>query len=81
MAQKWAKWPRHPCRLGDPHRCRAGGGGDQKWPTSGQSGYVTPAVSGIPSTSKLGAKLEVVPKRGRNRCITPAFAAIPKRGG
>ena len=24
-AHKWAKWLRHPCRLGDPHRCRAGG--------------------------------------------------------
>ena len=53
MAHKWAKWLRHPCRLGDPHRCRAGGG-DQKWPTSGQSGYVTPAVSGIPTTSERG---------------------------
>ena len=53
MAHKWAKWLRHPCRLGDPHRCRAGGGGGQKWPTSGQSGYVTPAVSGIPTASVL----------------------------
>ena len=25
VAHKWAKWLRHPCRLGDPHRCRAGG--------------------------------------------------------
>ena len=24
VAHKWAKWLRHPCRLGDPHRCRAG---------------------------------------------------------
>ena len=82
MAHKWAKWLRHPCRLGDPHRCRAGGkitsgplmgkvatspvpsrgspplqsggGGDQKWPTSGQSGYVTPAVSGIPTAAERG---------------------------
>ena len=81
-----AKWLRHPCRLADPHRCRAGkkirsgpqvgkvatsplpsrgspplqsGGQNQKWPTFGQSGYVTPAVSGIPTASERGAKSEV----------------------
>ena len=86
VAHLWAKWLRHPCRLGDPHRFRAGGkirsgplvgkvatsplpsrgspqlqsgGGNQKWPTSGQSGYVTPAVSGIPTASERGAKSEV----------------------
>ena len=63
VAHLWAKWLRHPCRLGDPHRCRAGGG-NQKWPTCGQSGYVTPAVSGIPTASERGAESEVVPKRG-----------------
>ena len=30
------------------------GGGDQKWPTCGQSGYVTPAVSGIPTAAERG---------------------------
>ena len=86
MAHLWAKWLRHPCRLGDPHRCRAGGkirsgplvgkvdtsplpsrgspppqsgGQNQKWPTCGQSGYVTPAVSGIPTASERGAKSEM----------------------
>ena len=86
VAHLWAKWLRHPCRLGDPHRFRAGGkirsgplmgkvatsplpsrgspplhsgGGNQKWPTYGQSGYVTPAVSGIPTASERGAKSEV----------------------
>ena len=86
VALKWAKWLRHPCHLGDPHRFRAGGkirsgplvgkvatspppsrgspplqsrGGNQKWPTSGQSGYVIPAVSGIPTASERGAKSEV----------------------
>ena len=53
VAHLWAKWLRHPCRLGDPHRFRAGGG-NQKWPTSGLSGYVTPAVSGIPTTAQRG---------------------------
>ena len=89
VAHKWANWLPHPCRIGDPHRCRAGGkirsgpqvgklatsplpyrgspplqsgGQNQKWPTSGQSGYLTPAVSGIPTASKRGAKSEVVHK-------------------
>ena len=35
------------------------GGGNQKWPTCGQSGYVTLAVSGIPTASKRGGKSEV----------------------
>ena len=86
VAHNWAKWLRHPCRLGDPHRLRAGGkirrgpqvgkvatsplpswgspplqsgGQNQKWPTCGQSGYVTPAFSGIPTASERGAKSEV----------------------
>ena len=76
VAHKWANWLPHPCRIGDPHRCRAGGkvrsgpqggklstsplpyrgspplqsgGQSEKWPTSGQNGYLTPAVSGIPA--------------------------------
>ena len=86
VVQLWAKWLRHPCRLGDPHRFRAGGkirsgppmgkmatsplpsrgspplqsgGQNQKWPTSRQSGYVTPAGSGIPTAAERGAKSEV----------------------
>ena len=89
VAHKWAKWPPHPCRIGDPHRCRAGGkirsgpqvgklatsplphrgspplqsgGQNQKWPTSGQSGYLTPTVSGIPTAAERGAKSEVAHK-------------------
>ena len=89
VAHKWAKWLPHPCRIGEPQRCRAGGrirsgpqvgkvatsplpyrgspplqsgGQNQKWPTSGQIGYLTPAVSGIPSASERGAKSEVAHK-------------------
>ena len=81
-AHEWAKWLPHPCRIGDPHRFRAGGkiirgpqvgkmatsplphrgspplqsgGQNQMWPTSGQSGYLTLAVSGIPTTLERGA--------------------------
>ena len=58
VAHLWARWLRQPCRLGDPHRFRAGGQ-NQKWPTCGQGGYVTPAVSGIPTASERGTKSEV----------------------
>ena len=61
VAHRWAKWLPHPCRIGDPHRFRARGQ-NQKWPTCGQNGYLTPAVSGIPTTSEQGAKSEVAHK-------------------
>ena len=35
------------------------GAQNKKWPTCGQSGYVTPAVSGIPTAAERGAKPEV----------------------
>ena len=89
LAHKWAKWLPHPCRIGEPHRFRAGGkmrsgpqvgematspllyrggpplqsgGQDQKWPTSGPNGYLTPAVSGSPTAAERGAKSEVAHK-------------------
>ena len=40
------------------------GGQNQKWPTSAQSGYLTPAVSGIPAATERGAKSEVADKWG-----------------
>ena len=64
MAHKWAKWLPHPCRIGDPHRFRAGGQ-NQKWPTSGQNGYLTPAVSGIPTASERGGKMRNGPQVGK----------------
>ena len=83
VAHLWAKWLCHPCRLGDPHRCRAGGG-NQKWPTSGQSGYVTPAVSGIPTASERGGKIRSGPLVGKVAMSPPAVSGIPtaaERGG
>ena len=75
MAHLWAKWLRHPCCLGDPHRFRAGGGGDQKWPTHGESGYVTTAVSGIPSALERGGKIRNGPQVGK-----VATSPLPSRG-
>ena len=114
VAHLWAKWLRHPCRLGDPHRFRAGGeirdgplvgkvatsplpsrgspplhSGEQnqKWPTCGQSGYVTPAVSGIPTTSQragIRSGNQKWPPCGQGGYVTPAVSGIPtasERGG
>ena len=73
-AHLWARWQRHPCRLGDPHRLRAGGQ-NQKWPTCGQNGYVTPAVSGIPTASERGDKIRSGPLVGK-----VATSPLPSRG-
>ena len=64
VAHKWARWLHQPCRLGDPHRFRARGQ-NQKWPTSGQGGYITRAASGIPTALERGAKSEVAHKWAR----------------
>ena len=103
VAHNWAKWLRHPCRLGDPHRLRAGGkirrgpqvgkvatsglpsrgspplqsgGQNQKWPTCGQSGYVMPTVSGIPTASEQKEKSEVAHK-WQSGYVSPAVSGIP----
>ena len=41
------------------------GGQNQKWPTSGQGGYITPAAWGFPTTSERGAESEAAHKWGR----------------
>ena len=92
VAHKWARWLHNPCRLGGPHRFRAGGrirsdpqvgkvatsplppggspplqsgGQNQKWPTNGQGGYITPAAWGVPTASERGAESEVTHKWAR----------------
>ena len=41
------------------------GGQNQKWPTSGQGGYMTPAALGVPTASERGAQSEVAHKWAR----------------
>ena len=41
------------------------GGQNQKWPTSGQGGYITPATWGVPTASERGAESEVAHKWAR----------------
>ena len=64
MAHKLARWLHNPCRLRGPHRFKAGGQ-NQKWPTSGQGGYITPAAWGPPTASKRGAESQVTHKWAR----------------
>ena len=64
LAHKWARWLHHPCRLRGPHRFSAGGQ-NQKWPTSGQGGYITPAASGVPSASERGDRIRIGPQVGK----------------
>ena len=42
-----------------------GGGQNQKWPTSGQGGYITHAASGVCTASEQGAESEVAHKWAR----------------
>ena len=55
VAHKWARWLHDPCRMGGPHRFTARGQ-NQKWPTSGQGGYITPAAWGVTTTLQWGAE-------------------------
>ena len=64
VAHKWARWLHNPCRLGGSPPLQSGGQ-NQKWPTSGQGGYITPAASGVPTASERGAESEVAHKWAR----------------
>ena len=44
---------------------KQGGGQNQKWPTSGQGGYITPAALGVPAASEREAESEVAHKWAR----------------
>ena len=63
VAHKWARWLQNPCRLGGPHRFRAGQ--NQRWPKTGKGGYITPAAWGVPTASKRGVESEVTHKWAR----------------
>ena len=41
------------------------GGQSQRWPTSGQGGYITPAAWGVPTASERGAESEAAHKWAR----------------
>ena len=64
VAHKWARWLHNPCRLGGSPPLQSGGQ-NQRWPTSGQGGYITPAAWGVPTASERGAESEVAHKWAR----------------
>ena len=64
VAHKWARWLHNPCRLGGSQPLQSGGR-NQRWPTSGQGGYITPAAWRVPTASKRGAESEVAHKWAR----------------
>ena len=64
VAHKWARWLHNPCRLGGSPPLQSGGQ-NQRWPTSGQGGYITPAAWRVPTASKRGAESEVAHKWAR----------------
>ena len=81
MAHKWARWLHHPCRLGDPHRFRAGG----KIRSGPQVGKV--ATSPLPPRGspllQSGGQNQNWPTSGQGGYITPSASGIPtasKRG-
>ena len=55
MAHKWAIWLPHPCRIGDPHRFKAGGKhGDTKNTKKGKA-KILQATEFEPKTSEISA--------------------------
>ena len=74
MAHKWAWWLPNPWRLGGPNALD--GGQNQKWPTSGHSGYVTRAVSGVLNAFNEGQN-QNWPTCGHSGYLTPAVSGVP----
>ena len=61
MAHMWAQWLPNPWNNGGPE-CSLGEH-NQKWLTCGHSGYLTPAVSGLPNALH-GDKIRNCPHAG-----------------
>ena len=53
------------------------GGQNQRWPTKGQGGYITPTAYGVPSASEQGTKSEVAHKWAHWGYITIAAYGVP----
>ena len=75
VANLWAKWLRHPCRLRDPHRFRAGGK-IRSGPLVGKMAMSTLPSRGSPPVQS-GGQNEKWPTCGQNRYVTPFVSGIP----
>ena len=75
VAHLWGKWLCHPCRLGDPHRFRAGGK-IRRGPLGGKM-----ATSPLPSRGsqplRSGGQNHKSPTCGQNGYVTAAVTRIP----
>ena len=81
VAHKWARWLHHPCRLGDPHRFRAGGK-IRSGPYMGNVATSPLPPRGSPPLQSRGQN-QKWPINGQGGYITPAASRIPtasKRG-
>ena len=76
VAHKWARWLHKPCRLGGPHRLGAGGQ-HQRWPTSGQGGYISPVAWGGFPPLRSGGQNQRWPASGQGGYMTLAASGIP----
>ena len=73
VAHKWAELLYHPCLLGGPQTR----GQSERWPTSGQNSYITPAFLGVP---KQGDKVKGGPQVGGSATSPLRSRGSPNKG-
>ena len=79
VAHKWARWLRHPCRLGDPHRFRAGGK-IRSGPLVGKVATSPLPPRGSPPLQG-GGQNQKWPINGQGGYVTRAASGIPTASG
>ena len=57
------------------------GGQNQKWPTCGQGGYVTPAASGDPHRFRAGGGIRGGAQKRAELLRNSCFLGDPQKGG
>ena len=75
VAHTWARWQYHPCRLGDPHRFRAGGK-IRSGPYMGKVAISPLPPQGSPPFQSRGQN-QKWPIHGQGGYINPAASGIP----
>ena len=75
VAHRWARWLHHPCRLGDPHRFRAGGK-IRSGPLMGKVATSPLPPRGCPPLQS-GGQNQKWPIDGQGGYITPAASGMP----
>ena len=74
VGHMWAKWLHHPCRLGGLQRSARGQKSERAmWRTCGQSGYITPAILGVPN-AVLGSATLSAGTKPRNGLVGHMWA-------